>query len=442
MNVKSSSIVRSYLVLTGLYTLSASLIWGVNTLFLLEAGLSISQVFFANAIFTAAMALFEIPTGVLADTRGRRVSFLLSIAILFIGTLGYVAAARIGGGLWLFGLMSIILGLGYTFYSGAMEAWLVDALNATGFKGELDSIFARGSAVSAGAMLIGSVSGGILGTVSLALPFLIRAGLLVIVFVVALITMHEIGFTPSKSSVSELPAEMRKIARASVQYGWKQRSMRLLIITSFIQSLFFAWGFYAWQPYFLDLLGRDAPWVAGVIAALVALATMAGNAFVQWRSHKAGRRTTMMLIAAIVGTLAAIGVGLVGSFWTAVTFYLISALAMGVWMPVKQAYMHGLIPSAQRATVISFDGLVGSAGSVVGQVGLGQLAETRSIATGYVVGGMLTALAWPVVLRLRRRKDPEDYIIGDAGKEGACGAQGLPSVACVDSHAGVAVSGD
>jgi len=46
------------------------------------------------------------------------------------------------------------------------------------------------------------------------------------------------------------------------------------------------------------------------------------------------------------------------------------------------------------------------------------------------------------VLRLRRRKDPEDYIIGDAGKEGACGAQGLPSVACVDSHAGVAVSGD
>ncbi|MDX1416614.1 MAG: MFS transporter [Candidatus Promineifilaceae bacterium] len=442
MNVQSRTIVRSYLVLTGLYTLSASLIWGVNTLFLLDAGLSIAQVFFANAIFTGAMALFEIPTGVLADTRGRRVSFLLSIAVLVVGTLGYVAAAQFGGGLWLFGFMSIILGLGYTFYSGAMEAWLVDALNASGFHGELDDIFARGWMITAVGMLIGSVSGGFLGSIDLSLPFLVRAGLLVLVFIVAFFTMHEIGFTPSKATTAELPAEMRKIARASIQYGWQQPSVRLLLVTSFIQAIFYAWGFYAWQPYFLELLGRDAPWVAGVVAALVALATMAGNKFVQWRSHKAGRRTSLLLGAAIVGTLAAVAVGLVNSFWIAVTCYLIASLSMGVWKPVKQAYMHQLIPSAQRATVVSFDSLVDSAGSVVGQVGLGQLAETRSIASGYVIGGLLTALAWPVVLRLRRRQDPEDFIVGDAGKDGACSAQGLPSVSCIDSQAGVAVTSD
>src|SRR5207244_7639759 len=92
-------VIRSYLVINGLFTLSASLIWGINTLFLLDAGLSIFEVFVANAAFTAAMALFEIPTGVVADTRGRRASFLLSEATLAVGTLAYVGVAAIDGSL-------------------------------------------------------------------------------------------------------------------------------------------------------------------------------------------------------------------------------------------------------------------------------------------------------------------------------------------------------
>jgi MFS family permease len=440
MNQQTTSVTRSYLVLTGLYTLSASLIWGVNTLFLLDAGLSIAQVFFVNAVFTAAMALFEIPTGVLADTRGRRFSFLLSIAILFAGTLAYVAVAQTGGSIWLFGLASVLLGLGFTFYSGAMEAWLVDALNASGFDGVLDDIFARASMVSAVAMLIGTVLGGVLGTWNLALPFLVRCALLAIVFLVALLTMREIGFTPRSTTWREMPAEMNLVAKNSITYGWRQPSVRLLIIASFFQSIFFAWGFYAWQPYFLELLGRDAPWVAGVVAALIALATMAGNYIVQWRSHRGGRRTSLLLSAAVVGTLAAIGVGLVPSFWLAVSLYLLASLASGVWMPVKQSYMHQFIPSQQRATVVSFDSLVSSGGMVIGQVGLGRLSETRSIAAGYVVGGLATALAWPVILRLRRRHDPQDTIVDQAGQDNACGAQGIPCVAGVDSQAGTAAT--
>lgn len=97
--ISPRQVVRTYLVLGGLYTLSASLIWGVNTLFLLHAGLDIFGVFVANAAFTASMAVFEVPTGVLADTRGRRASFLLSIIVLFPGTLGYVGAAAAGGSL-------------------------------------------------------------------------------------------------------------------------------------------------------------------------------------------------------------------------------------------------------------------------------------------------------------------------------------------------------
>ncbi len=107
-------ILAAYFAIAGLYTLSAALIWGVNTLFLLDAGLDIFGVFVANAAFAAGMFVFEIPTGVLADTAGRRVSFLLSVAILALTTVGYVAVARFGGGLAAFAAVSVLMGLGFT----------------------------------------------------------------------------------------------------------------------------------------------------------------------------------------------------------------------------------------------------------------------------------------------------------------------------------------
>src|SRR2546429_5777507 len=155
-------VIRSYLVISGLFTLSASLIWGINTLFLLHAGLTIFEVFVANAAFTAAMALFEVPTGVVADTRGRRASFLLSEATLAVGTLAYVGVAAIHGGLLLFCLAGVILGLGYTFYSGAVEAWLVDALKATRDTRGLDGGLPKAPVVCSVARTVGAIRGGIL----------------------------------------------------------------------------------------------------------------------------------------------------------------------------------------------------------------------------------------------------------------------------------------
>src|SRR5574338_90810 len=144
----SHHVQRTYYLIAGVYTLSASVIWGVNTIFLLGAGLSLMQAFLANAIFTGSMALFEVPTGIVADTRGRRASFLLSVGLLTVGTLAYVAVGEFGGGMTGIVLASVVLGLGYTFYSGAVEAWLVDALKTTGYTDPVDRVLARGSAIS------------------------------------------------------------------------------------------------------------------------------------------------------------------------------------------------------------------------------------------------------------------------------------------------------
>ncbi len=151
---------QTYLLLTLLTTLAVSFIWGINTLFLLDAGLSNTEAFAANAFFTLGMVAFEIPTGVVADTRGRRFSFLLGAGTLLISTLLYLLMWRMRAPLAEWAVASILLGLGFTFFSGATEAWLVDALRATGFGDNLESIFGRAQSVGGAAMLAGSVGGG------------------------------------------------------------------------------------------------------------------------------------------------------------------------------------------------------------------------------------------------------------------------------------------
>jgi MFS family permease len=434
---QSESIISNYLVITGLYTLAASVIWGVNTLFLLDAGLSLFEVFIANAVFTGSMALFELPTGVLADTRGRKYSFILSIMILFLGTLGYVFASSMRGGVIVFVIMSIVLGVGFTFYSGALEAWLVDALNTTGYQDQLDRVFARGAIVSGAAMLIGSIGGGIFGQINLTMPYYFRLGLLMAVLVFAYITMRDIGFSPQHVGWKEFPGLLRQLTQASIQYGWNKREVRFIILAGMIQATIQAWGFYAWQPYFLELLGKDSTWVAGVIAALIALFTIAGNSLVEWFSQFCGRRTTLLLWSAGISTLALTGVGLTTSFWLAVPLYLLASGAAGVTTPVKQAYLHQVTPSSHRATVISFDSMLASGGSMVGQSGLGYISQRFDLNTGYVTGGLATIFAVPVIGLLRKLDQPGDYIVGKAGKNGVCPAQGLPGVSALDADAGL-----
>src|SRR2546423_8007510 len=121
---------RTYLVLTLLTTLAASFIWGINTLFLLSAGLDNTQAFAANAFFTVGQVLFEVPTGVVADTRGRRFSFLLGAATLLLSTLFYLVMWQVRAPLLGWAVAPILLGPGFTFFSGATEAWLRDGPRA------------------------------------------------------------------------------------------------------------------------------------------------------------------------------------------------------------------------------------------------------------------------------------------------------------------------
>ena len=100
MTDQGQGVQRTYLLLILLSTLAASFIWGINTLFLLDAGLNNAQAFAANAFFTAGMVIFEVPTGVVADMWGRRTSYLLGAATLLLSTLLYLWMWQTHAPLW------------------------------------------------------------------------------------------------------------------------------------------------------------------------------------------------------------------------------------------------------------------------------------------------------------------------------------------------------
>jgi MFS family permease len=434
MPIEARRLVRRYYAYAGIYTLAASVIWGVNTLFLLDAGLSVAEVFLANAAFSVGTVLFEIPTGLVADTLGRRVSFLLSTVVLGVSTLIYVWLAEVGAGVVAFSAASVLMGFGFTFYSGAMEAWLVDGVRALGYSGGVDRVFANAQIVGGAAMLAGTVGGGLIGQIDLALPFVVRSALLVLLLALAWVGMHDIGFTPRSLTLRTLPREANAVAAIGLRHGWRSRPLRLIMVGGAIQNGFFFWAWYAWQPYLLELLGADAVWVAGVVAALLALAMMAGNGLVKWVTRFCGRRTTMLLwTAAVFGTASAL-VGMATSFGVALAALLVSAVAMGVQMPVRQAFIHELAPSEVRATVVSFDSMIGGAGAVGGQAGLGVVADRESYSAGYVVGGLVALAAFPVFWTVRRIAPAEDFFAGSASAEPTgCIPAGIPAIASAEA---------
>ena len=404
------SIQARYLVLLFGNTLAASLIWGINTIFLLDAGLSNTEAFAANAFFTAGMVLFEVPTGIVADTAGRRRSYLLGTVTLSVSTLLYVLLWQIAAPFWGWAVVSVLIGLGFTFFSGAVEAWLVDALTATGFTGSVESVFGRGQVVSGAAMLGGSVAGGFIAEQwSLAVPFVLRGLILVLMFVAALALMDDIGFTPVKGG--RVTTEVRNVASASIEYGWRVPAVKWLMVEALTVGGVGIYAFYALQPYLLELYGDpDAYQIAGLVAAVVAGAQIIGGLAAPRIRRLLGRRTSALVLIAVLNVATLALIGLANSFWAVLGLIVVWGLLFSASMPIRKTYLNGLIPSRQRATILSFDSMMDSTGGVWTQPLLGRAADVWGYGPSYLLGAGISALAVPFLALSRRENAPADTL--------------------------------
>ena len=407
-NDPARAVERTYLTLTLLTTLASSFIWGINTIFLLDAGLSNAEAFAANAFFTVGMVIFEIPTGVIADTRGRQFSYVLGAATLILSTVLYWVMWQVHAPLVGWAIASIMLGLGFTFFSGATEAWLVDALKATGFTGHLEHIFGRAQSVGGVATLVGTVAGGLIAQVTnLGVPYIIRAAMLGLSLVVALRFMRDIGFKPDRESS---PGKaIRNVIRGSVDGGFRNPPVRWLMLAAPFTAGTGIYIFYASQPYLLQLYGDPHAYsVAGLAAAIFAGAQILAGLLVARLARLFPRRTDALILGAVVGIAVLVLLGLTPGFVVALVLLAVLSFVFAITRPMRSAYLNGVIPSEQRATVLSFDSLMGSAGGVVAQPALGRIADVSGYAASYLVSAGIQVLALPFVLLARREKASSD----------------------------------
>jgi MFS family permease len=405
---------RVYLTLLLGNTLAASFIWGINTLFLLDAGLSNLEAFAANAFFTAGMVLCDIPTGVVADVWGRRISYLLGTLTLSASTFLYWLLWQAKGPFWAWAIVSMLLGLGFTFFSGAVEAWLVDALHYAEYEGPLETVMGRGQMVSGAAMLGGSVAGGAIAqATNLGVPFLMRVGVLAAMFVVAYRLMWDLGFRPDRSK--SVRNSTREVLDASLTYGLKNPPVRWVMLAAPFSAGVGIYTFYALQPYLLGLYGNPKAYtIAGLAAAIVAGAQIAGGYLAPRFRRLFRKRTTSLILGALLNAAILGALGLTHAFWLALLLLVAWALVFAAEMPIRQAYLNDMIPSRQRATVLSFESSMGSIGGVVIQPTLGKVADAYNYGASLVVGGAIQLIGAPFLYLSRREHAPADVTTATA----------------------------
>ena len=114
------------------------------------------------------------------------------------------------------------------------------------------------------------------------------------------------------------------------------------------------------------------------------------------------RRTDALLVAGVATVVLLAVIGLSNQFLVVLVLIVAWALIFAIEGPLRQAYLNGIIPSEQRATVLSFDNLMGSAGGVVFQPILGRVADVNGYGASYVVSAAFQALALPFIFLARR----------------------------------------
>jgi hypothetical protein len=235
--------------------------------------------------------------------------------------------------------------------------------------------------------------------------------------------MKDLGFESRPLSVASFGSEARKIFLEGIKFGWYQPVLRFCMIAAFVEGLFFIYGWYSWQRYFLDLLAKELIWVAGIVAALMSVSMILGNSLVKRLSTDISRRSsviaantavraTVILAAGLIGVLTPPEKMGVGVFTVVVILYLIFGLSFGISTPIRMALVNRHIPAARRATVLSVDSLFAEGGGVAGQTGLGYFSKSVSIPAAWALGGAILYLGYPLY---RRAGKEENWLKEPAG---------------------------
>ncbi|HLF72356.1 MAG TPA: MFS transporter [Dehalococcoidia bacterium] len=384
--------VVAYYILTGGYTLFFTIVISVNLLFQTqEAGLSAFQLGLVGAALEAAILLGEVPTGVVADVYGRRRSILIGLALVGVGLMLNGAFAEFGTIMF----ASFIWGVGYTFISGAQQAWIADEIGVQ----RVGAVYIRSTQVENLGQIAGLTIGIYIATFDLNTPIILGGACIVLLGAVLAGLMPENGFQ-RRTHDGERPSR-RHLVGTFLEGGRLVRSSPLLM-TVFTIMLFYGMaseGFdRLWVKLFTDELHFPTSlnfekefffwfWAIRVGAAVLGIVALEyARRRVNTASHKAVSRYLFAInIGQVVSVLALASAGGftmgMAAFWTTVTL-------SRMWDPLYLAWLNQNIESRVRATVISMNSQMNAAGQIAGGPllgGIGSLISLRAAIYGAAI---------------------------------------------------------
>jgi MFS family permease len=332
----SGNIYRLYIIKTAKWF---SLIMPIVVLFFQENGLTMTEIFWLKSVYSIGIVAFEIPSGYFADVWGRKKT-------LIIGTLLTTLGFSIYGfsyGFWQFLIAELVLGIGQSFISGADSAMLYDSLKSN--KNEKQYVKFEGRVISVGnfSEAAAGLIGGLLATISLRTPFIAQAVVSAIA-IPAAFTLIE----PSSDMKNRIKGfkDIFNVLHYTLIDHSKLRNFILFSSLIGAATLTFAWFI---QPLLIEIK-MPLPFF-GVVWTILNLTVGFASIFAHRieRIFSEKQITGFIFISISTGFIAT---GLWFSYYILLLVFIIYIIR-GIATPVLKDYVHILIDSDVRATVLS-----------------------------------------------------------------------------------------
>jgi MFS transporter, DHA3 family, tetracycline resistance protein len=395
-----------YLVLEGVRGLGLGLIITAPIYRIEQAGFGPLELVLAGTALEVAYFASEVPTGVVADVYSRRLSCVIGAFVMGAGWLleGSIAS------LWPIMIGQAFLGSGWTFFSGAAEAWIAGEVG----EGRAARAIVRGQQANLGLAIVGGFLGAGLATIELNIPILVAGASHVALGLFLAAGMPETGFVRGEHAtrVAAITSTFRGGARAIRG----NRVLLVLLVTIFFsgaasEGLDRLWEAHLYTDYRVPGLGSFSRlyWfaiVGGIATAFSVAALSASRRFVERESDRALAVTSIVLTVAIAAGSAVFG--LAPGFALAVGAYWAVRIARNVLAPTSTVWIVRHADPAVRATVISMEGQSHSIGEIFSGPAVGTVGRLVSIPAALVTSGILQALALPFLTREALRA-PSDH---------------------------------
>jgi DHA3 family tetracycline resistance protein-like MFS transporter len=397
--VRRADPIRLFYALTFLQASAVG--WVVFDLFLVRTlKLSPLELILMGTVMEATIFVFEVPTGVVADTYGRR----LSLIIGFIGMGAAVVLVGASSTAWVVIALWGAWGLSYTFTSGAFEAWLADEVGAE----NVGSLFLRGKRVGFAGALVGLALGVAVGVWSLRMAVILTGVIELSCGLLCIAAMPETGFRRQPRAERAL-RELLATAASGVRFV-RARTLVLLLVATELIAGFGAEAFdRLTEAHVIRDVGIPASinpvFAFGAVSIVTMVFGFAAAGRVIRRVDLGGTPTVArMLVVFTLATIAGqIAFALGRNFWFVMAVFLAALVARSLLAPLYTTWFNRQITdSSVRATVLSISGQANAIGQATGGPVLGVVGNVFGIPAALVVGALTTIPAAGLYARALR----------------------------------------